>query len=259
MIATTSTAAAHCCDGEELRVPGSPQPYARRVRGSWRDYLEPPDDGGVGLVYDGSYGGGGDDDDDDDDDEDVDEEEEDSYDDDDDSYDDDDDDDEDCSCCSLCSSGGGGGGLRGRDTPPTTSRSSSSASASSMSSTGSSAAADMISSPALPPTPPTLRHDLSPVFEPSMRGSCLCIRCQKRRYSLDFFKSTDFRRGIPSPNVYMIDERSCKVVHDYIHAKLLRSARSQQQQQQQQQLQQSVNVVFMYTTGRAAMWGEETI
>ncbi|XP_060834528.1 ras GTPase-activating protein raskol-like isoform X2 [Rhopalosiphum padi] len=208
MIATTTAAAAaHCCDGEELRVPGSPQPYARRVRGSWRDYLDPPDDG-VDLVhdpyvYDESY--------DDEDDDDVDDEEEDSY---DDSYDDDDDRDEDCSCCSLCSSGGGG--PRGRDTPPTSSRSSSSASSSSSSSSiGLSAAAD-ISTAAL--SPPTLRHDLrSPVFEPSMRGSCLCIRCQKRRYSLDFFKSTDFRRGIPSPNVYMIDERSCKVVHDYIH------------------------------------------
>jgi hypothetical protein len=167
--------------------------------------LDPPDDG-VDLVhdpyvYDESY----------DDDDDVDDEEEDSY---DDSYDDDDDRDEDCSCCSLCSSGGGG--PRGRDTPPTSSRSSSSASSSSSSSSiGLSAAAD-ISTAAL--SPPTLRHDLrSPVFEPSMRGSCLCIRCQKRRYSLDFFKSTDFRRGIPSPNVYMIDERSCKVVHDYIH------------------------------------------
>lgn len=205
-----AAAAAHRCDGEELRVPGSPQPYARRVRGSWRDYLQdPPDEGGGGggvvrhapYACDDSY------DSYDDDDEDVDEEEEDSY---DDSYDDED---EVCSCCSMCSSGGGG--RRGRDTPPTSSRSSSSASSSSSTSTASSAiaAANISSSP--PPRP--LRHDASPVFEPSMRGSCRCIRCQKRRYSLDFFKSSDFRRGIPSPNVYMIDERSCKIVHDYIH------------------------------------------
>jgi len=211
--AAAAAAAAHCCDGEELRVPGSPQPYARRVRGSWRDYLEPPGDGADIVsnpyVYDDSY------DSYDDDDDDVCEEEEDSY---DDSYDDDDDDeedgDEDCSCCSLCSSGGGG--RRGRDTPPTSFRSSSSSSSSS--STGSSAAtkavANTSSSSSAPP--PTHRR-LSPVFEPSMRGSCRCIRCQKRRYSLDFFKSSDFRRGIPSPNVYMIDERSCKIVHDYIH------------------------------------------
>lgn len=209
MIAAAAAAAAHCCDGEELRVPGSPQPYARRVRGSWRDYLEPPDDGVVIVrdqcVYDHSY--------DDDDDELDDEEEEDSY---DDSYDDDEEDggDEDCSCCSLCSSGAGG--RRGRDTPPTSCRSSSSSTSSSSSSTGGSpkAAANITSS--APSQPPTLRHP-SPVFEPSMRGSCRCIRCQKRRYSLDFFKSSDFRRGIPSPNVYMIDERSCKIVHDYIH------------------------------------------
>jgi len=214
--AAAAAAAAHCCDGEELRVPGSPQPYARRVRGSWRDYLEPPDDG-VDIVSD-PYVYGDDDDDDsyDDDDDDVDEEEEDSY---DDSYDDDEeeDGDEDCSCCSLCSSGGGR--RRGRDTPPTSFRSSSSSSSSS--SAGSSAAAKAAanissSAPPPPPTPPTHRHP-SPVFEPSMRGSCRCIRCQKRRYSLDFFKSSDFRRGIPSPNVYMIDERSCKIVHDYIH------------------------------------------
>lgn len=213
VVMIAAAAAAHCCDGEELRVPGSPQPYARRVRGSWRDYLEPPDDGvdtvSDPYVYDDSY-----DSYDDDDDDDVDEEEEDSY---DDSYDDDDeeDGDEDCSCCSMCSSGGGG--RHGRDTPPTSFRSSSSSSSSS--STGSSAAAKAainIFSSAPPPPPPTHRHP-SPVFEPSMRGSCRCIRCQKRRYSLDFFKSSDFRRGIPSPNVYMIDERSCKIVHDYIH------------------------------------------
>lgn len=29
---------------EVLRVPGSPQPEARRVRGSWRDYLDPAED-----------------------------------------------------------------------------------------------------------------------------------------------------------------------------------------------------------------------
>lgn len=29
---------------EVLRVPGSPQPDARRVRGSWRDYLDPAAD-----------------------------------------------------------------------------------------------------------------------------------------------------------------------------------------------------------------------
>ncbi|KAL5235829.1 hypothetical protein ACI65C_003239 [Semiaphis heraclei] len=207
MIAAAA-AAAHCCDGEELRVPGSPQPYARRVRGSWRDYLEPPDDGVVVVrdpcVYDHSY---------DDDDDELDEEEEDSY---DDSYDDDEEDgaDEDCSCCSLCSSGAGG--RRGRDTPPTSCRSSSSSTSSSSSSTGGSPKAAANISSSAPSQPPTLRH-LSPVFEPSMRGSCRCIRCQKRRYSLDFFKSSDFRRGIPSPNVYMIDERSCKIVHDYIH------------------------------------------
>lgn len=27
--------------GEVLRVPGNPQPEAQKVRGSWRDYLDP--------------------------------------------------------------------------------------------------------------------------------------------------------------------------------------------------------------------------
>lgn len=170
-----AVAAVHCCDGDELRVPGSPQPYARRVRGSWRDYLDLPDDEDL-------YG-----DDDDDDDED--------------SYDDDYGDG--CSCCSMCSSGGGE-----QDSPPGTSSSRSSASSSSSSSSCLSSSVLQVS---------TGRLVDSPVFEPSMRGSCRCIRCQKRRYSLDFFKSTDFRRGIPSPNVYMIDERSCKIVDNYIH------------------------------------------
>lgn len=199
-----AAAVQHCCDGEELRVPGSPQPYARRVRGSWRDYLEPPNGGSgrgcypvafVGNRDDDSYDGDsidGDDDDDDDDDEDDDDDDEDSY-----------DDDDVCSCCSLCSSGG-----CGRDTPPTSSYTSSSSS-SRCSSLAAAAAA-------IRPR----RQVESPVFEPSMRGSCRCIRCQKRRYSLDFFKSTDFRRGVPSSNVYMLDERVCKIVDDYIHGKL---------------------------------------
>lgn len=187
-----AAAAAHCCDGEELRVPGSPQPYARRVRGSWRDYLQDPPD--VIVV--------GDDDDDDD------ERSCDSY------GDDSDDnrcsDDDGCSCCcSLCSSGGR------RDVSPAPSAAaslsssrSSSPSESSSSSSSSAAAAAVASS-----------SSRGLVFEPSMRGSCRCLRCQKRRYSLDFFKSTDFRRGVPSPNVYMADERSSKIAHDYIHGK----------------------------------------
>lgn len=187
MIVAAAAAAAHCCDGEELRVPGSPQPYARRVRGSWRDYLQdPPDVGDDNDCYD------------------DDERSCDSYDDDsDDNHCSDDDDGCSC-CCSLCSSGGR------RDVSPAPSAvaslSSSRSSSPSESSSSSAAAAVALSS-------------RGHVFEPSMRGSCRCIRCQKRRYSLDFFKSTDFRRGVPSPNVYMADERSSKIVHDYIHGK----------------------------------------
>ncbi|XP_050524754.1 ras GTPase-activating protein raskol-like isoform X2 [Daktulosphaira vitifoliae] len=147
-----TAAVPECC--EELRVPGSPQPYASRVRGSWRDYLDPPYD--ICCTDDDADCCSSDDDDDD-------------------HYCSENDED-DCSCCSLCSSGGR------RHTSP---------------------------------SPP--RSLSPPVFEPSMRGSCRCIRCQKRRYSLDFFRGTDFRRGIPSPNVYMIDETDSKIVHDYIH------------------------------------------
>lgn len=171
--AAAAAAVSRLSDGEEMRVPGSPQPYARRVRGSWRDYLEPPADDVANLrdLY-GFH----------------------------DEYDDRMLSDDDGSCCSMCSSGAAGG----RDT-----------SSSVYSSSSSSSSASSLSVPRSR-TRPSL-SPLQPVFEPFVRGSCRCIRCQKRRYSLDFFKSTDFRRGVPSPNVYMIDERASKIVHDYIH------------------------------------------